>query len=110
MSVPWRRTGVIKTAKIPLAITHAAAELDILSLEDSPARVSKKKPPDIIYTSCENNFIPDIDECALGIDVCYQTCADTEGSYTCRCQLGYTLDADGRSCNGIMRSKFYGKA
>ena len=43
---------MIKTARIPLAITHAAAELDILSLEDSPARVSKI-PPDIIYTSCE---------------------------------------------------------
>ena len=44
MSAPWRRTDVIKTAKIPLAITHAAAELDILSLEDSPARVSEKNP------------------------------------------------------------------
>ena len=46
---------MIKTARIPLAITHAAAELDILSLEDSPARVSKKKTPNIIYISYENN-------------------------------------------------------
>ena len=46
---------MIKTARILLAITHAAAELDILSLEDSPARVSKI-PPDIIYTSYETIF------------------------------------------------------
>ena len=49
---------MIKTARILLAITHAAAELDILSLEDSPARVSKLIPPDIIkfYTSYETIF------------------------------------------------------
>ena len=37
MSVPWRRIGVIRTARTQLEITHAAAEPDTLSLEDSSA-------------------------------------------------------------------------
>ena len=48
----------------------------------------------------------DIDECALGTDVCDQTCTDTLGSYACSCMTGYTLDANGRSCNGMQISQF----
>lgn len=64
----------------------------------------KKKNLILLIPHVKNNYIPDIDECTLGIDVCHQTCADMEGSYTCRCRLGYTLDTDGHSCNGIMHS------
>ena len=45
----------------------------------------------------------DIDECALGIDVCSDdaTCTDTEGSYECICHPGYTgngINCTGKSC------------
>ncbi len=47
--------------------------------------------------------MPDNDECALGTDMCSQSCRDTLGSYTCSCQSGYTLAADGHACNGMYR-------
>ena len=46
-------------------------------------------------------FPPDIDECAEGIDQCAQNCSNTIGSYTCSCNAGYTLNADGRVCTDI---------
>ena len=42
----------------------------------------------------------DIDECDLGTDMCHQqaTCTDTDGSYSCTCNSGYT--GNGLECNG----------
>ena len=42
----------------------------------------------------------DIDECELETDNCnsYANCTDTDGSYTCTCQIGFT--GDGRECDG----------
>ena len=40
----------------------------------------------------------DIDECSDGSDNCDQTCTNTDGSFTCSCGSGFTLDADGHSC------------
>ena len=45
-------------------------------------------------------YSTDIDECSLEIDNCTQICLDTQGSYSCSCRDGYTLDSDGRDCNG----------
>ena len=42
----------------------------------------------------------DIDECSLGIDSCAQICRDTQGSYSCSCRDGYTLDSNRSGCNG----------
>ena len=44
-------------------------------------------------------FISDIIECKLATDGCHDnaTCADTDGSYTCTCDIGYT--GDGFICN-----------
>lgn len=44
---------------------------------------------------------PDINECAEGLDQCAQNCHNTDGSYTCSCNTGYTLDANGRSCSDV---------
>ena len=40
----------------------------------------------------------DTDECIVGS--CSQNCANTNGSFTCSCRNGFSLDSDGRSCNG----------
>ena len=41
---------------------------------------------------------PDINECLQGL--CDQNCTNTNGSYTCNCTAGFTLDSDGHLCNG----------
>ena len=42
----------------------------------------------------------DIDECRLETDQCAQNCHNNVGSYTCSCNVGYTLNSDGRHCDG----------
>ena len=42
----------------------------------------------------------DVDECTTGNGGCHHNCNNTVGSYHCHCRTGYTLDSDGRSCNG----------
>ena len=42
----------------------------------------------------------DIDECAEGIHRCEHNCSNTDGSYACRCAIGYRVGSNGYSCNG----------
>ena len=44
-------------------------------------------------------YFSDIDECD-GVNDCQQLCQNTEGSYTCSCSEGFTLNSDNRTCNG----------
>ena len=46
-------------------------------------------------------FYTDNNECLMGTDRCEQNCHNTVGSYTCSCNAGYTLNSDGRNCNGM---------
>ena len=45
--------------------------------------------------------IADIDECSSGTHHCHvnATCTDTDGSFTCSCNNGFT--GDGRQCKGM---------
>ena len=43
-------------------------------------------------------FIADINECSTRTHNCAQRCTNTAGSYTCSCNSGYRLAANGRSC------------
>lgn len=43
-------------------------------------------------TNCE-----DVDECASAT-ACGQLCVNSEGSYHCACQQGYTMELGGRHC------------
>ncbi len=45
-------------------------------------------------------YLSDIDECVMGIDTCEQNCHNNIGSYTCSCDAGYTLNTNGRLCDG----------
>ena len=40
----------------------------------------------------------DIDECAADTDGCDQGCTNTDGSFECSCNSGYTLSGDGMTC------------
>lgn len=42
----------------------------------------------------------DIDECTEGTDRCDQNCHNNVGSYTCTCNSGYRLNANGYVCDG----------
>ena len=48
--------------------------------------------------------LPDIDECAAGMDDCHEeaSCMNTDGSYTCICNTGYA--GSGQVCNGKLFS------
>ena len=48
--------------------------------------------------------LTDIDECN-GVNDCEQTCTNTEGSFTCGCQDGFSLNTDGRTCDGTPECK-----
>ena len=43
----------------------------------------------------------DVDECSDGTHNCDQVCTNTNGSYTCSCNSGFTLGSDGQSCTGM---------
>ena len=44
----------------------------------------------------------DINECELKeVNDCQQDCTNTVGSFNCSCQEGFTLNADGKNCDGI---------
>ena len=53
-----------------------------------------------------NSILPvfaDIDECAQTPSPCDATnggCTNSDGSYTCTCNTGYSLDTDGITCIG----------
>jgi len=42
-----------------------------------------------------------INECDTNNGGCAQNCTDSEGSHTCSCDTGYTLNADGVSCDDV---------
>ena len=54
-----------------------------------------------LYSQCFN--ISDINECSRGSHKCdpNATCTDTEGSYQCQCNSGFT--GDGHNCTGIVK-------
>ena len=43
-------------------------------------------------------FFLDVNECIDGSNNCEQVCENTEGSFSCSCNSGFTLASDGRSC------------
>lgn len=47
-------------------------------------------------------FIPsDTNECGVGNGGCDHVCVNTVASYYCQCDIGYSLNTDIHSCDGI---------
>ena len=38
----------------------------------------------------------------MGSDNCDHSCSNTDGSFICLCDSGFTLASDGHTCNGIL--------
>ena len=53
-----------------------------------------------IFSYFSHNFSTDIDECAIGSHNCHTqaTCNNTDGSFTCTCNSGYS--GKGTNCEG----------
>lgn len=47
---------------------------------------------------CLSLCFADIDECAEGSARCAHRCVNTPGSFTCVCNPGFELGADGKQC------------
>ena len=52
-------------------------------------------------------FYSDMEVCIDGTHNCSQTCANTNGSFTCGCNNGYLLDFDEVTCNGMYKMCIY---
>ena len=50
------------------------------------------------------NYVSDIDECAVGTDICGSRgrCINTPGSYNCECVKSNQMKAMGITCQGII--------
>ena len=48
-------------------------------------------------------FQLDIDECSNLTHNCSQICTHTNGSIICECNIGFLLDIDGATCNGMYK-------
>lgn len=55
---------------------------------------------DNIYTI---TIISDVDECQTNNGGCEHTCTNTEGSFECSCNPGFSLLSDGTNCNGKLQ-------
>ena len=60
----------------------------------------------MIVKRCYHTLLIPTDECLVSNGGCDQICNDTAQSYECSCNTGYTLDSDGRACNGIHTTYF----
>ena len=105
MSAAQTMEGVSTRVSTQLVLTSVRVEVDI----HSPAIV------DLVmvcsYITCTQLLLhimrcrytaSDINECTSRAHNCAQVCTNTAGSFTCSCNSGYTLEADGHSCSGIV--------
>ncbi len=45
-------------------------------------------------------YFTDVNECQVLDHRCEHSCNNTEGSFACMCNNGYTLAANGKNCSG----------
>lgn len=60
----------------------------------------------VLITPCIMIFA-DINECSYNRGGCEQLCINSPGHYTCSCLTGYTLQSDGKSCQGMVDEVSY---
>ena len=47
----------------------------------------------------------DINECEISNGGCEHQCENTNGSYICECNKGFSLDGNGKTCTGKFENK-----
>ena len=121
MSVQWTQPCVNKSATTLLEAISAGAKLDIsLWQEQTTVQVYVFMIPQQNLSKCyawcgvgeEKTYCvsqqTDIDECELKeVNDCQQHCNNTVGSFNCSCQEGFTLNTDGKNCDGRHNISLY---
>ena len=79
-----------------MAVTPVTVILDIYCLVFITVLVCNTK--NVVATDC---LILDANECDSNHGGCNHTCNNTDGSFVCSCDSGYTLDSDKLGCLGI---------
>lgn len=67
--------------------------------ECNPRHISKASAHCMIFLCLCS--LSDVNECADGTSGCAQVCRNTPGSYVCGCRRAYTLNPNGRTCDGM---------
>ena len=107
MNVMRKFTDVSTTVATQMAHMHVVVCLVIdLTAMVIPAMVYTlililKPIGEIYYSTVLCHCLTDINECTENRNGCSQTCINTDGSYTCGCNLGYELNSDERTCQGV---------
>lgn len=52
------------------------------------------------FETCMTALFADIDECSDNNGGCAHTCSNSDGSFSCGCEAGYSLGSDGLACEG----------
>ena len=50
----------------------------------------------------KRNYFLDIDECRVLNGGCNQTCVNKPGTYECKCDKGFQLQDDNKTCLGMV--------
>ena len=50
-------------------------------------------------------ILTDTDECALANGGCEHSCSNADGSYTCSCNSGFKLKANGLTCDLLKKNQ-----
>ena len=80
--------------------------IDYYQYDNHRHHVGDKPNQELIKVSINNVLFSDIDECTANTDNCDDTnggCTNTAGSFTCSCNAGFNLEADGFTCTGNTR-------
>ena len=99
MSALYNWMSVSKFASISMDPIHASVtkDMQLSAIDTMLARVSHA---DITYIKIMIILSLDINECDPSITLCEHLCTNSNGSFTCDCQPGYSITNDQLSCLG----------
>ena len=101
MNVVWGLTTVLLmlAVLIPMAASPVSVAMDTLEMALS-VQVLTNHLSQVTLAKLKYHYSIDVSECCMDTDNCSPdaTCTNTEGSFTCTCNQGYT--GDGLTCTG----------
>ncbi len=100
---------VLRVSDAACATAHASQPADRVAVDGKcgpDACLPMGAPHDPTVPCCDGlapsgGTCADVDECATGNGGCDQMCANSPGGFSCSCNAGYALAADGRSCEVV---------
>ena len=99
MNALYNWMSVSKSASISMDHIRASVtkDMQLSAIDTTLARVSHAG---ITYTEIIIILFLDINECDPSLVLCEHLCTNSNGSFTCDCQPGYSITIDQLSCLG----------